>query len=206
MPDTPWSSAPTAQLPTSPLLGERAELVYHCLSQVLHLPGDVAECGAYEAETAAGMGLLIKLQGFGKTVHAFDTFSGFPDVITSEEQAASTWPELRPGQYAAHPARLARNLAAVANIEVHMGLFPETFPGFSTALCFIHSDSDLYASTLETIALAERLLVPGGAILIDDYGNPRMPGVQMAVDRCLAQERFDGHRIPGTIQYLARRR
>lgn len=180
--------------------------MYDCLSDVLHLTGDVAECGAYEAETAAGMGLLINRRGLLKTVHAFDTFSGFPDVITSEEYAASSWPDLKSGQYLAHPANLARNLATAANVVVHIGLFDETFPGFSAPLCFIHSDSDLYASTLETIALADRLLVPGGIILLDDYGNPRMPGVQMAVDRGLAHERFDAHQVPGTIQYLARRR
>ena len=190
----------------SDLLGARADLVYASVARVLGLPGDIAECGSNDGVTAVNMARIAAGQGVDKTVHAFDTFDGFPDVITDEEKSASEWPELGPGLYPAAPTAVEWMQAQAPNIAVHRGLFSETFPAFDRPLCFIHSDSDLYISTVETIELAVRTLVPGGVILFDDYGNPRLPGVQMAVDRCLDPGLFDGYRVQDAIQFTARRR
>lgn len=200
----PESSLPQ-HLPPSPLLGDRTDVVYRSLLETLHLPGDVAECGAHECATAVAMVSLIREREPAKTVHAFDTFEGLPDVITDEERSVSTWPDLAAGHYAADAAALARNTGSVTGLELHRGLFETTFPAFGTPLCFIHSDSDLYTSTRQTIALAERLLVPGGVVIVDDYGNPRLPGVALAVDRALPGTGLVGERIRGTIQFRARR-
>ncbi len=192
--------------PVSPLLGPRAEIVYRCFLDALAVKGDVAECGAYEGVTALGMAEWCYRHAPERTVHVFDSFAGFPDLITEEERSRSTWEGLGPGLYAsALPAVLAR-ARELPNVRVHAGAFSETFPAFEGALAFIHSDSDLYVSTVETIDLAARALVTGGVVLFDDYGNPRLPGVQLAVDRHLDPDRFRGARIPGTIQYLATRR
>ncbi len=193
-------------LDRSELLGPRADLVYQSLLATLHLPGDVAECGAYEGITAASMARLVAHRATGKLVHVFDTFTGFPDIVTEEERQTSSWPELGPGQYAADPVRTARILGSALNVRVHPGVFADVFPMFDGPLCFIHSDSDLYISTLETIELAARILVPGGLILFDDFGNPRMPGVRLAVERELDPSLFEGRRLPDSIQFLARRR
>jgi hypothetical protein len=197
---------PLVGVARSELLGARADVVYESLLATLHLPGDVAECGAHEGVTAAGMARLVASRGTGKLVHVFDTFTGFPDIVTEEERQASVWPELGPGRYAADPVRTAATLGSVPNVQVYPGLFADVFPEFDRPLCFIHSDSDLYVSTLDTIRLAARTLVPGGAILFDDYGNPRLPGVELAVTRGLDPDLFDGHRVPDSIQYLAYRR
>jgi hypothetical protein len=190
----------------SNLLGPRADLVYQTLMAMLDLPGDIAECGAHEGITAVGMAKLVAHLCTGKLVHAFDTFTGFPDVVTEEERQASAWPELGPGQYAADPAKMAEILGSAPNLRVHRGLFADVFRSFDRPLAFIHSDSDLYVSTLQTIEMAARNLVAGGVILFDDFGNPRMPGVQLAVERGLSSDIFDGYRVPCSIQYLARRR
>lgn len=190
----------------SELLGARADLVYGCLEEALGFAGDIAECGSHEGVTAAILARLATARGTVKTVHVFDSFAGFPDVVTDEEKRASVWPELGPGHYPADLAKVKGILGAIPNVELHPGLFSETFPGFAAPLCFLHSDSDLYVSTMETIELAARTLVPDGIVIFDDYGNPRLPGVQLAVDRWLDRDLFDGHRVPGTIQFKAQRR
>ncbi|MGH3888240.1 MAG: class I SAM-dependent methyltransferase [Pseudonocardiaceae bacterium] len=194
------------ELDRSELLGPRADLVYQSLLTTLHLPGDVAECGAYEGVTAASMARLVAHLETGKLVHVFDTFSGFPDVVTQEERQTSVWPELEPGKYAADPAKMARILGSAPNVRVYPGRFADVFSTFDRPLCFIHSDSDLHISTLETIELAARILVPGGLILFDDFGNPRLPGVRLAVERALDPELFEGRWLPDSIQFLAVRR
>lgn len=190
------------ELPVSDLLGPRAELVYRTLSSVLHLPGDVAECGIYEGVTTVG---LARLAGPDKRVHAFDGFAGLGPIGT-EERRLAVGDGLCVGAYAGDlPATRAR-LGEASNVELYVGSFEDELPRFDAPLCFIHSDSDLMDSTRLTIELAERTLVPGGAVVFDDVGNPRFPGVQLAVERWLDRECFVGSRVPGTIQYVARRR
>jgi len=87
--------------------------------------------------------------------------------------------------------------------RVHAGMFSETLPRFGEPLCFIHADGDLYQSTVEVIEFAARVLVPGGAIVFDDYGNPRLPGVKMAVERRLDPVQFRIIPSHDTIQCFA---
>jgi O-methyltransferase len=190
----------------SPLLGERAACVYESFLRALERPGDVAECGCHEGVTAAEMARCLDEQGSRRRVHLFDTFSGLPPIITEWEQRLSTWEGLAPRAYACLEAQARETVRSLSGCVLHPGPFDETFAAFDRPLCFIHADADLYASTVATIRLAERLLVAGGIILFDDYGNPRLPGVEIAVDKCLDREQFAGRRLPGSIQYVAIRR
>lgn len=192
--------------PVSALLGPRARAVYEAMIAALEVKGDLAECGVFEGTTARGMAEYCRRHAPERAVHLFDSFTGFPDVITAEERQLSTWAELGPGLYAGSLEAVRASLRDAANVRIHPGRFIDTLPDFDRPLCFVHSDSDLYQSTLETIELADRLLVPGGRIVFDDYGNPRLPGVKLAVDRYLDPARYQGQRLPGSIQYLAIRR
>lgn len=191
---------------TSEMLGQRAALVYQWFQQALDQPGDVAECGVYEGVTAENFARFLTARQIAKTVHLFDTFSGLPETITSEEYALSTWSDLAPGHYAASESTVRARLEGLQNTELHPGDFRTSFPSFDRALCFIHGDCDLYEGTCDIIALADRLLTPGGILVIDDYGNPRLPGVKLAVDRVLDPAGYDGERSPGTIQFVATKR
>lgn len=190
----------------SEMLGPRAQLVYRCFRDALDKPGDVAECGVYEGVTAANFAGYLAAHRIGKTVHLFDTFAGLPDTVTDEEHALSTWDGLGPGHYAAGEDRVRTRLAGLGNASLHPGMFRDSFPRFDRPLCFIHGDCDLYDGTCDIVGLADRLLVPGGVVVIDDYGNPRLPGVKLAVDRMLDPGLYDGAQPDGTIQFVATKR
>jgi O-methyltransferase len=194
------------ELAVSELLAERAATVYRVLSSVFDLVGDIAECGVYEGVTTGGMARLAAFAAPAKVVHAFDSFEGLPPTITDEERGLAEGNGLHPGAYAAEARATRRRLSRLANVEVHPGRFEDTFPASDRPLCFVHSDSDLLESTVLTIKLAARCLVPGGVVLFDDFGNPRFPGVELAVQRALSPSLFLGGRLPGSIQYVARRR
>jgi O-methyltransferase len=54
------------------------------------------------------------------------------------------------------------------------GWFQKTLPGFLTEFIprsrlIIHNDSDLYSSTLFTLASLDKLLVPGAVVILDDF-------------------------------------
>jgi hypothetical protein len=193
------------RLEHSPLLGPRADRHYQGLAQHLHVAGDVAECGVYRGETAREMARYLRFHRIAKRVHLFDGFTGLPDLVTAEEKEASCWKELGPGHYA---STLEEVMTRIQDLDclVHPGRFSDTLPKFTTPLCFIHCDGDLYQSTVEVIEFARRLLTPGGAIVFDDYGNPRLPGVKFAVDRHLDPATFRILPSNDTIQCLAARR
>jgi O-methyltransferase len=136
----------------------------------------------------------------------FDSFEGFPEVITAEESALATGDELQAGNLFSPLETVLHNMEGLRKYVVHKGFFSETFSDFSAPLCFIHADADLYQSTVEIIRLADKCLVPGGHIVFDDYNNPYYPGVSLAVDKYLCSENYLVVRSPKTIQCFATRR
>jgi hypothetical protein len=47
----------------------------------------------------------------------------------------------------------------------------------------VHIDVDLFDPTLSSIAFFHPRMVPGGVILLDDYGLDTCPGVTAAIDQ-----------------------
>lgn len=168
---------------------KRANNVYALFVDALRLEGDVAECGVYDGGTSVEMVRLLEEAEIDKTVHLFDTFDGFPDVMTDEERQFSNqlfdWWNLSPGALRC-PVEIVRGaMTGYTKYAIHQGTFAETFPQFNTPLCFIYADADLYQSTVEIVRLADRVLVKDGIVVFDDYGDGRFPGVTQAVSECL---------------------
>lgn len=196
-------------LEASPLLGPRATIVYAIFVVSLVLPGDAAECGVWEGHTAHEMALVLKFAGVDKRVHLFDTFMGMPDIATPQELAitrpAKNWAQITPGSIVGSEELVKERMVGLP-YQLHKGLFSETFPTFDTPLCFIHADGDLYASTVDIIRMADRLLVPQGYIVFDDYDSELFPGVTQAVKEYLDPERYDFWKPdPDDIQLIARK-
>ncbi len=161
-------------LEVSPLLGlNRTLALHHVLDTVLHLPGDVAECGVGDGRTAAGLVWHVEKWAPKKTVHLFDTFTGLPECEGTGTK----------GQYAHSVDEVTERLAGLNQWQIHEGLFADTL--CQQPMCLIHADADLYSSTCEIIGWAKKVLVLGGAIVFDDYHNPEYPGVTKAVDELL---------------------
>jgi len=196
-------------LEASPLLGPRAAVVYAVFIVSLTLPGDAAECGVWEGHTAHEMGAVLKFAGVNKRLHLFDTFTGMPDIATPEELAIErpqeNWAQITPGSILG-TEEIVRERMAGLPYRLYRGLFSETFPSFDTPLCFIHADADLYASTVDIIRMADRLLVPQGYIVFDDYDSVMFPGVMRAVREYLDPGRYDFWKPKeDDIQLLARK-
>jgi hypothetical protein len=68
------------------------------------------------------------------------------------------------------------------NCVFRKGTFPDTFEEGNETFLFIHTDTDTYQGTVDTIRVFEPLLARGGMIVHDDYGIRTCPGVTQACD------------------------
>ena len=180
------------RLELSPLLGlKRTLTLHHVLDTVLHLPGDVAECGVGDGRTAAGLVWHVERWAPRKVVHLFDTFTGLPVGENTQ------------GRYTHSVGEVTGRLAGLDQWRIHEGLFAETLYQVDQPMCLIHADADLYSSTCAIIEWAKNVLVPGGAVVFDDYHNPEYPGVTKAVDDLL-EPPADGAELTDGIQLVYR--
>lgn len=193
-------------LASSPLLGDRAKTVYERFLTVLHLEGDVAECGVFAGHTSLELVRYLETMHMPKRVHMFDTFAGLPPIITDRERSLASGNHLEVGRLSCSLSEVVDRMGNFKQYRIHRGLFSTTFAGFDEPLCFIHADSDLYESTVDIIGLANRCLVPGGCIVFDDYDNPSFPGVTLAIEDQLDHRYYDVIECRQTLQCLAIRR
>ncbi len=88
------------------------------------------------------------------------------------------------------PPEITQLCVRYGNVVVHQGWFCNTLPKLESPLCFLHADADLETSTCAIMAMAHRLIVPGGVVVFHDYNSVKWPGVKSAVDAELDPSRF----------------
>jgi O-methyltransferase len=142
------------------------------------VPGAIAELGVYRGEFAALLNRVFP----DRTLHLFDTFTGFAGSDLAAESAADRLAV--PGQFDDTTVDLVlARLPHPARAIVHEGLFPGTAGGVEDTFALVSLDADLFAPTVAGLAWFYPRLAKGGAILVHDYNNRRFPGVRRAVDQ-----------------------
>lgn len=134
-------------------------------------PGHIAEIGVYHGGSAEYLYEVALEQG--RDLHLFDTFSGTP-VFTAGLDRHKIDREFADGHA---PANIRRRMPAA---YLHIGVYPDTHPADLQDLAFIHCDCDQYISYVAVIEKMWPLVVPGGAMLFDDY--PYLGGAKKAVE------------------------
>lgn len=127
--------------------------------------------------------------------HLFDSFIGlsFPDnvdvptehqnplierLLDRRKTTTERWPT--GGSFL---DRTRRVLADYPDITYNVGWIPEVFDGVALRKYrFVHIDVDLSMPTKASLEFFYPQMVPGGLIVIDDYGFTDWPGVKQAVD------------------------
>ena len=161
---------------------ERRWMVKELMRLVDNVPGDTAECGAFEG---AGSYLMCEAnkhnKRFERNHHIFDSFVGMsnPDGVDG-----GFWKQ---GDMARDQDVVGRNLAEFTNVVLHKGWIPERFPDVADRrFAFVHIDVDLYTPTRDSLSFFYERMNDGGIIVCDDYGFSTCPGATRAVHECLA--------------------
>jgi hypothetical protein len=156
---------------------ERVKNILHEMERVENIHGDMAEIGVFQGATS----LLMKSYFPERTLHIYDTFSGIPNVDPETCK-------FKTGDFAC-PIESVKRVLGVDKVMYHVGIFPETFHEHQHRFSFVHSDTDTYAGTLATLNTMFPVLLPGGVIVLDDYTFSITPGVKIAVDAWLGDNR-----------------
>ena len=143
------------------------------------VPGAAAELGVYRGGFARWINTLLP----ERTLYLFDTFEGF-----DEGESAGC----AKGFVAAHrETAAAKVLAVLPHPEmavVRQGLFPATAQGLEEErFALVSLDADLEESTFAGLRFFVPRMIPGGCLLLHDWGNPKLPGVRRALERYEAE-------------------
>jgi O-methyltransferase len=151
--------------------------------------GDIVELGCYKGRTS----VLIqkKLVGTNKKLYLYDSFAGLPPK--NNQDLSPLGEQFKTGQLLAskHEVIKAFKQAGLAMPVIREAWFSELksedLPE-RIALAFL--DGDFYESILTSLKLVWPKLSDGAVVIIDDYHNAALPGVQKAVIRWQQEHRF----------------
>ena len=169
-----------------------------------NIPGAFVECGVYKGRHISMMALtLSKLDQSDRDIYLYDTFAGMTKPGTEDVRRGH-----KPGQedlvekWEAHQ-RDGHNLIRYAGLEeVRDSVFStgypedkfhfiagdirETVPNeLHPQIALLRLDTDWYELTKHELNHMYELLVPGGLLIIDDYGSHE--GARKAVDQFFAE-------------------
>jgi hypothetical protein len=151
---------------------ERCYRLWELAHHVRALPGGVAECGSYRGATARFLAELLP----DRDLDLFDTFEGFPEVDLAKD---GTW---KPGDFGTTSVESVAKYLAGTRARLHPGRVPDTLAEVANQrFCLVHLDMDLYEPTRAALPFFHARMVPGGCILIDDYGLRTGRGIEPAV-------------------------
>lgn len=186
---------------------------YEIFKLALNRPGHIVELGVYYGESFFHWARFLEMFNMGERetkVIGFDTFSGFPEISdkdrTLENQREQSDVAVRSGGFNAGE-RSAQRIEKLIEIfeddhfvpqkkrlEVVKGDICETVPRYvrdnpGLRISLLHLDCDLYEPTMAGLKHLYPLVVPGGVVILDEYGQDKFPGESAAFDEYFAGNR-----------------
>ena len=156
--------------------------------------GDIVECGVGRGKSLFYLGYISKLLNSNKHIYGFDSFEGFPEP-TKED---SSYRNPKRGEWSFANMALVRNRYLFAgmgdffntNVTLIKGFFNVSMKGnnLPSRISFLHIDADLYQSTKDVIESLYFRLSKGAIVLLDEYADPKWPGVEKAMEEFMSDK------------------
>lgn len=166
--------------------GDISRFYFFCLAfdQMMKegVRGDLAELGAYKGNTASMLATMARRMD--TTAWILDTFQGFnPADLTGVDAAHAM-------EFDDTSLEAVRALVGEQNVRYVKGYFPESASQMPEGLTFslVHIDCDLYAPIIQALNYFYPRLVPGGYLIVHDYGSLDWQGAEKAVDEFFADK------------------
>jgi O-methyltransferase len=158
----------------------RLQNLQHLAMQAV--PGAFVECGVAQGGSLAFMAALAR----DRDIWGFDSFEPLPALTANDRGSGEAFVGLQcsgPKGEGAVAATFARLGVPMGRVHVVKGWFEDTLPecvGEIGPIALLRLDSDWYEATRYTLEMLYDSVVPGGVVIIDDYGS--FDGCRKAVD------------------------
>lgn len=146
----------------------RAYVACWAASRGIQLEGDFVECGVNKGGSALTVIAYVGLERHPKTFYLLDTFCGLDeDHILEEEKQRG----IHGGRYEECHEAVKLTFSEFKNVRIIKGTVPETLPEVKTKkVAYLHIDMNCAAPEIAAAEFFWDKLVPGAAMVIDDYG------------------------------------
>ncbi len=179
------------------------EKILGTLREVLGVRGDVVEMGCYKGDTSLMLAEVLEEYnrggGCGKPVENFekkklwiyDSFEGLPEKTEADKSVLGE--DFREGELFVTKREVKERFlrAGLAVPVIKKAWFADlTEADLPDMISLAFLDGDLYESIRDCLRLVVPKMAKGGVILVHDYKNPALPGVERAV-----KERFSEQEV-----------
>jgi O-methyltransferase len=171
------------------------------------IPGAFVECGVFMGGNIEVMiRALQNLQVEDRDIYLYDTFAGMPQPEPRDDEGLdgvmkASWEAHRTDADGASGSDWMRATVATvrqrieplgyppARLHFVKGLVESTIPGVvPERIAILRLDTDFYSSTKHELEHLYPRLMPGGILIIDDYGA--MPGARLATDEYASENQL----------------
>ena len=159
--------------------------------------GDVVECGVAGGGSAIAVLRTLSRSDDIRDVYLYDTYTGMPEPDEMDRKTRDAthakdlyaekknWNAYSQGKVTHAITQLCPTYP-MDRIRFVQGMVEDTIPETAPdKIALLHLDTDFYASTKHTLTHLYPRLVPGGVLVLDDYGAWK--GAQQAVDEYMAE-------------------
>ena len=154
--------------------------------RVAEVPGTLVECGVASGRTLLMLAFVAAYHGQKRHIYGFDTFAGLPEPGSRDGSAVQG----RGGTILVEEFETRRYLEGsglepqeLSRIHLVKGDIRETLPRYQGGdIALLHIDVDLYEGYRCALDQLFPRVSPGGAVLFDEYRDPKWPGATRAID------------------------
>lgn len=171
---------------------------------ITSLPGQIVECGVFKGASLIRWATFRTLfeADHSRRILGFDAFGEFPRSGDSTDRTFIEWFESEAGAGISEQ-ELRECLASkgFSNIDLYPGDILQSVEEYVTAnpalrIALLHLDLDVYKPTMEALRHLWPCIVPGGILVIDDYGV--VSGATRAVEDFLLADGITFQKLPFT--------
>ncbi len=150
------------------------------------LPGAFVGCGVNTGNLSLAVCEYIDFNGAGKDFYLFDTFNGIPESQMREDEKVDRVRE-NAMMYEDFFDRAQQNFTPFPRAKLVRGLMPDTLSTVPIdRVCYLSIDMNIVQPEIAAMEFFWDNLVPGAAVILDDYGWANYSLQQEAHDRFAA--------------------
>jgi hypothetical protein len=177
---------------------------YELFKETLHLPGAIVECGVFKGISLCRFAMMRELFGNADSRHiiGFDIFGDFPQTEFEDDKSYRQRYVDAAGSQSIGKEQLEAvlgNKGVGRNLELVAGNICETVPRYleenpHLRISLLNLDVDIYEPSVTILEHLYPRLVPGGVLVLDDYGV--FPGETTAVDEYFRDQQVEIQKFP----------